>query len=457
MIARTQRSGAWHDMNRFPDGNRLPRLLRYLTMIELAVLVVAGAGLFFLPGPAGDAWPWDLTPLNTRFLGAVYLAALVAVALLLIVDRWVPARTTLLALFGFTAIVFVISLVEYDRFEFDRPATWGWYLLYLVLPLNAAYHLWRYRPATNPEDSSPSSGWTALLHVVAATVAGYSIGLLLLPDLFTGFWPWPIDPFHGRLYSAAFASAAIGFYLAARSGRLLDYLSVGLTHLIMGVFAISGLLIVDADRDVINWSAAGTWLWVGGFGGLLALSIAMIVSARSVLALPVLRPDNPDRSTAVARAFALLFGSAFVTAGVTGFLPGFTSGPPTGATNLEITAAYGYLLGIYPVNAVHNLLHLGFGIAGFAAYFGRLSIGRYARVVAVILGALAVMGMVPGLRTTFGLLPVFGHDIWLHSLEALIAGYVGFVVTRTATPPSTAPTGEVARHSHHVTKLDITA
>lgn len=36
------------------------------------------------------------------------------------------------------------------------------------------------------------------------------------------------------------------------------------------------------------------------------------------------------------------------------------------------------------------------------------------------------MGLPPVLNTVFGLIPIFGHDVWLHALTALIAAYFGF-------------------------------
>ena len=36
------------------------------------------------------------------------------------------------------------------------------------------------------------------------------------------------------------------------------------------------------------------------------------------------------------------------------------------------------------------------------------------------------MGLIPGLNTTFGLIPIFGNDVWLHALTALIAAYFGW-------------------------------
>ena len=45
----------------------------------------------------------------------------------------------------------------------------------------------------------------------------------------------------------------------------------------------------------------------------------------------------------------------------------------------------------------------------------------------MIYAVLAVAGLIPGLRTMFGLVPLFGHDVWLHVALAAPAAYFGFV------------------------------
>ena len=419
----------------------LPRLLRYLTIVEFFVLAFAGFGLFFLAGPMSRAWPWAMTPFNTRFIGAVYLASLVAATLILLLDRWIPTRITLWQLFSFTAIVFAISVVEVDRFDFDRPSSWAWYPLYLLLPVNTAYHLWRYRAVPMPPAVPIGSRWTFVLRGGGVVFGLYSLGLLALPGTFAAFWPWPVDDFHGRMYTAPFVAVAIGLWLISRAARPLDFLNLGLIHGTLASLAIVGLLVVDASRDSVDWSAAGTWLWVGGFTALLVLSLAMLVEARPVFReLPLPQPEA-ERESAIARGFALVFGAAFTAAGISGFLPFMTAEPPAGAHDLGLSASYGYLVGLFPVNLTHSLFHLGAGIVGLAAYAGRVSIGRFARAMAVILGALTLMGLVPGLQTVFGLAPLFGHDVWLHALETVIAAYVGFVVLAPAPAVGFAPQG----------------
>src|SRR5690606_3619495 len=70
----------------------------------------------------------------------------------------------------------------------------------------------------------------------------------------------------------------------------------------------------------------------------------------------------------------------------------------------------------FPVNILHTLVHLVFGIWGVLAYRDWGKARTYAKAVAVIYAVFAIMGLVPGLETTFGLVPLHGNDVWLHLL-----------------------------------------
>ena len=142
--------------------------------------------------------------------------------------------------------------------------------------------------------------------------------------------------------------------------------------------------------------------------------------------LPV--PLPPTASIIPPRWLALVFGIAFVTAGLAGFLPVFTHPMPGDAPHLHVEAAYGLLIGLYPVNLIHSLFHLAVGLLGIAAFVRPSFALIYIRGFAIVLAALTVMGLLPGLDTLFGLAPLFSHDVWLHGIEALAAGYVGWVM-----------------------------
>lgn len=127
-----------------------------------------------------------------------------------------------------------------------------------------------------------------------------------------------------------------------------------------------------------------------------------------------------------ARYFALIGGIIYVLVGIFGFIPGMVATPGTGGPDVVVNAGYGYLLGTFPVNVLHNFVHIAIGVWGLVSYRSYLGSRTYCRALAIFYGVLAVMGLLPVLNTTFGLIPIFGSDVWLHAITALIAAFFGF-------------------------------
>ncbi len=130
------------------------------------------------------------------------------------------------------------------------------------------------------------------------------------------------------------------------------------------------------------------------------------------------------------RTFALAAGVIYAAVGLIGFIPGGHQHAPAGAPDLAVDSGYSYLFGLFPVNVLHNLVHLAVGVLGMLAYRDVPSSIRFARGLAIFYGALAVMGLFPVLNTMFGLIPIFGHDVWLHALTAAVAAYFGWAAER---------------------------
>jgi hypothetical protein len=116
---------------------------------------------------------------------------------------------------------------------------------------------------------------------------------------------------------------------------------------------------------------------------------------------------------------AMIFGVVFLLVGLLGlFLDGGTGmeSHPDRAPRL---------LGLFPVNLLHNLVHLGFGVWGLLAARTHSAARGYHRAGAVIYLVLVVLAFID--PTTFGLVPIGGNDIWLHAVLAAGLGYFGFV------------------------------
>ena len=126
-------------------------------------------------------------------------------------------------------------------------------------------------------------------------------------------------------------------------------------------------------------------------------------------------------------SFALIFGIAYTIAGIIGMFPAALTPPPADAPATTVTVLYGYLLGLFPVNVLHSAVHIAIGVAGLAAASSEAMSRRYAQALAVFYGLLGVMGLLPPpFSTVFGLIPIHGHDVWLHLGTAAVAAYFGF-------------------------------
>jgi hypothetical protein len=129
------------------------------------------------------------------------------------------------------------------------------------------------------------------------------------------------------------------------------------------------------------------------------------------------------------RFYALIVGIVFILVGAAGFVPGLTPMAAMAPQDRGVTmmTLFGYELHLFPVNILHDLVHIGFGLWGVIAARGLGAARTFFRAVAAIYGLLTVMGLVPALATFFGLIPLYGNDVWLHAALALVGVYFGWV------------------------------
>lgn len=129
------------------------------------------------------------------------------------------------------------------------------------------------------------------------------------------------------------------------------------------------------------------------------------------------------------RYFALIFGIIYLLVGVMGLIPGLIT--PENHPGVTMNVLDGNLLGIFPVNIVHTLVHLVIGLWGIIAYRTFSSARNFSISAGILFMVLFVMGLIPGLNVLFGLAPLYGADIWLHLLSGIAALAVGLMARRT--------------------------
>lgn len=114
---------------------------------------------------------------------------------------------------------------------------------------------------------------------------------------------------------------------------------------------------------------------------------------------------------------SLAFGIVFVAIGILGFVPALTPD--------------GHLLGIFHVDAVHNIIHLASGTAALLAASSAAYAKLYFKIFGVVYGIVALGGFVPALQfgeemKLLGLTHMNLADNFLHIAIAASALYFGF-------------------------------
>jgi len=127
------------------------------------------------------------------------------------------------------------------------------------------------------------------------------------------------------------------------------------------------------------------------------------------------------------RTFALLLAIVFLLIGIAGFVPSLMQPMHPEHPPLALSANAGQLFGLFPVNVLHSGLHILFGLWGLVASRSMSGAKVCARGVGLIYIVLTVAGFIPGLQNGFGLVPIYGNDIWLHGAIGLIAVYFGWL------------------------------
>jgi hypothetical protein len=129
----------------------LPGLIRVVFIVQAALMVVLGIALFLAPKHTADlVWPWMLTPLTGRAIGAWLLGVGVAAGHIAWENDWLRARAGIIAYTLFAALELIVlfrfaAVLDpasgYPMVDWGDMRTWI-YLLFLVSILAAGAYSW---------------------------------------------------------------------------------------------------------------------------------------------------------------------------------------------------------------------------------------------------------------------------------------------------------------------------
>ena len=127
------------------------------------------------------------------------------------------------------------------------------------------------------------------------------------------------------------------------------------------------------------------------------------------------------------RAFSFLVGVVYLSLGICGVIPSLRGPSSFWSDTPPVSLGYGFLFGIFPVNAVSILVFILIGLSGLAAA-ARLRTSRtFERRLFAVSVLFMMMGCLPGASRVWGLMPLFGWTDGLFTMTALLSFYFAFV------------------------------
>jgi hypothetical protein len=126
---------------------------------------------------------------------------------------------------------------------------------------------------------------------------------------------------------------------------------------------------------------------------------------------------------------ALAVAATFLLVGILGFIPGITTDYDT--MQFAGHESEAKLLGIFQVSILHNIVHILFGLVGFAMARQASTARTYLIGGGAIYLVLWLYGLVVGQESGANFVPVNTADDWLHFLLGVGMIALGFLTTRS--------------------------
>ena len=144
--------GAWLANRRYaapagPDEPRLSGLARAIIGLIGLLAFVQGIIMFLAPQQVISIWPWMLTPLTCRVLGAIFCLGSAGIGVL-VDPRWTTVRLMLQVEALMVSLMLVAAARARTEFDTGRPVTWLLLVGFVAVLLGSA-RLW-YNMETRP-------------------------------------------------------------------------------------------------------------------------------------------------------------------------------------------------------------------------------------------------------------------------------------------------------------------
>ncbi|MCW2635801.1 MAG: hypothetical protein JWQ99_2168 [Blastococcus sp.] len=255
--------------------DRVLRVTRAVSAVIIPFLVLAFIVLHGWPRKTGRlfAWPID-PPLTALLLGSVYLGGAYFFARAIRAHRWHTIKGGFPPVATFATLMGIATVLHWGKFIHSNVAFWLWVALYFTTPFLIA-GVWlvnrRFEDRTTDADVVVPDPMARVIGAIGVLAVAMSLFLFLFPQAAIDIWPWPLTPLTARVMGAIFALglAAVGAFGERRWAAYRLLVQVEMVML--------ALILLSGVRAAGDWNPSNvlTWLFAGGFTGVLVASVVL--------------------------------------------------------------------------------------------------------------------------------------------------------------------------------------
>ena len=195
------------------DSQNLTSYSRFVLYgLVLPLLFIAGIQLFVLAEQTETYFAWTFAaPFSAAYMGGGYWAAMFHAYTGARSRDWSYVRTSMAAAIVATSMLSITTFLHLDKFHLNSPllltrfVTWVWIAVYIFVPpiLAIAWIIQSRLPGAHARGRNPLPAWMrAGFALLAAFAILCGLGLFLVPEAMSAFWPWAVTPLAARAVSS---------------------------------------------------------------------------------------------------------------------------------------------------------------------------------------------------------------------------------------------------------------
>ena len=241
----------------------LSNWIRAVLVISATMQLFFGIRLLVDPASLTDMWPWPMTTVTSRLLGASTLVSVPLALLSVWFNRFSAARLPMIMILVYRVLQLAAGFIHFDRFDPGSPTTWNYFGGGGLILIMLAYNLTRGRSLGDEVtishtflrgDARLSMGPAGKIAFRAIAILFIGLGVLFFALGENASWLW--FEAEGQLTSLTarlFASPMTGLGIAAWIISVSRYWrEVGIPAVGMSTFGVAGIITLILESASIQ-------------------------------------------------------------------------------------------------------------------------------------------------------------------------------------------------------------